>query len=375
MGRTYKGLFPALKTRAPTTMEYILQNASKNSTNSLTDRGVYGTGSRFVRPDSFPHPMPGDFVASGLMGNTGDVELGSTIEKWPVAPVHRREIEGRGKSQLRPQPPPGKPLPDAPRFLKAIETKLDADLAASTGEDDTVFEVWEHGFHRLIDNFRTYGPLLTRIKAAYDGRSQRDRTKLAEALRRLSDVARHDQTQEQEIDVVRVQCDEKIAALGRKLYIETEQAAAGRRTAKVYELTKARLAEAMRQLDNARYDLNHVHETNRTLASAIDRAERLQELRDAQEDTHQTHKYTIEEQLIRLRAEHETLQFKYAQLQEIDQTQRQNLEAEHQHVARLQVTTAMKYYYVLKCIVILVSTKLVDTRIRCGMLQVTSRFL
>ena len=93
------------------------------------------------------------------------------------------------------------------------------------------------------------------------------------------------------------------------------------------------------------------------------------------QDCSQTHKYTIEEQLIRLRAEHETLQFKYAQLQEIDQTQRQNLEAEHQHVARLQVTTAMAYYYVLKCIVIMVSTKLVDTRIRCGMLQVTSRFL
>ena len=48
----------------------------------------------------------------------------------------------------------------------------------------------------------------------------------------------------------------------------------------------------MRQLDNARYDLNHVHETNKTLASAIDRAERLQELRDAQEVIGKCNKHT-----------------------------------------------------------------------------------
>eukprot|EP01050_Picozoa_sp_SAG11_P055215 SAG11_NODE_33607_length_276_cov_0.870056_1_plen_66_part_01 len=66
-----------------------------------------------------------------------------------------------------------------------------------------------------------------------------------------------------------------------------------------------------------------MHETNKVLSAALDRAERLQKMRDEAEDGLHSSRYTVEEQLVRLRADHDALV-------------RHPLRAVHDHAARAE---------------------------------------
>ena len=51
-----------------------------------------------------------------------------------------------------------------PRFLLDVERRL-----ARAGGDTERLELYEEGFSALIENIATFGPVMARVKAGYDG--------------------------------------------------------------------------------------------------------------------------------------------------------------------------------------------------------------
>ena len=51
-----------------------------------------------------------------------------------------------------------------PRFLLEVERRL-----ARAGGDSERLELYEEVFSSLIENIATFGPVLARVKAGYDG--------------------------------------------------------------------------------------------------------------------------------------------------------------------------------------------------------------
>eukprot|EP01052_Picozoa_sp_SAG31_P019280 SAG31_NODE_1399_length_8500_cov_22.401857_9_plen_259_part_00 len=190
-------------------------------------------------------------------------------------------------------------------------------------------------YARFIESFRTYGPLLSRIKAAYDQRSTQDRERLAAAQAKIVTIERFSG----EIELAVAEEQQKYAREKEDLQDQLQRAVeeAALRQQKERSLAHAReqLAESTRQLKDARDDYAALHETNRVLSKALDRAEHLQRIRDTQEDGLQQSKFTIEEQLVKLRAEHADLRGKFVDLQESNGRKTAQIDSDAKQSARL----------------------------------------
>jgi hypothetical protein len=201
-GPKYRGLFPSLTERAPSARDVQIWDGP--------------------RPPTIPRPLPGDFVrafataperragrkqaaaaaatsAAKGIGGAHDPRQSSKLAahelaisragRWPAATA--AEPGGSTYKQQR--------LPSKPRFLRGLEDLLDECLVAAkstadeggdgeaqevagaggAGVDPASMEVYQHVFTRLIEEFRTYGPLLARIKAAYEENAEAHRKEIA----------------------------------------------------------------------------------------------------------------------------------------------------------------------------------------------------
>ena len=105
----------------------------------------------------------------------------------------------------------------------------------------------------------------------------------------------------------RIHAAEK-AKYEEQLRVARDDAVLAAQTERALEHTRDQLARMADQLKDTRADVAAMHETNKVLGSAIDRADRLQSIRDAQEDGIQQSKFTVEEQLMKLKLEQSELQ-------------------------------------------------------------------
>ena len=263
----------------------------------------------------------------GSSGPAGERErMLVSLQRWPAA----------AQPPPQPAPPGGAQAAEAfkPRFLRRLEERLDAAQPEDAGAElsPLAMEVYQHTFERLIEEFRTYGPLLSRIKAAYDRRLQQHVDKIAELEPAVQQLGRQDSEQQRAVARATRGRDERIRELERQLHDLREEVTAAARLRKAHNQLKAAHAKATKELDDTRMEMGAQHEISQSLVKTIQRQEEIARARDEIENGTLNSQFTVEQRLIKLTKEHQDLLERYDKTQtQLDQRSGQLAQARELH--------------------------------------------
>ena len=145
-------LFPALSARAPAMRGVDMWD--------VEDGVVASPRSARVLPGNFVDHPPS---RRGENGSSRE-RMMESLQRWPATATHPVAVEAGRSPRVR-------AADFKPRFLRRMEQRIDeaeATDADSSELSETAMELYRHAFERLVEEFRTYGPVLSRIKAAYE---------------------------------------------------------------------------------------------------------------------------------------------------------------------------------------------------------------
>ena len=313
-------MFPAISARAPSAREVKLWDGP--------------------RPPTAPKADPGDFVlpdpstprrSSTFKGNTN-------LQSWPA----------NTRSESR--------VPTKPRFLAMLEDWLGKSLADAAGMDqpeaalgegavsDAAMEVYDHVFDRLLGEFTTYGPILARIKAAYDGQLAASKRKIAEMQPAVDRVQNIETEILVAVSAAQAEKDVKIKRLQVERKGLREQLEGFDRLRNVYESTLVDSRRAIKDKDDTQLEMLAQHEQSKVLVQSIQRLQHTLQQRDSLVDGDHQKSFSLQEQLWKASDKHRELLEKYDKMLEqleqrsaqLDST-RKNLEQMTSRYERSQI--------------------------------------
>ena len=217
--------------------------------------GVVGGSARSVGV------VPGDFVArppAGL-GESQSARGGSrermmvSLQRWPAAANHSMAAEAG--------PSPRVSAADfKPRFLRRMEQRIDeAEAIVADGSElsEPAMELYRHTFQRLIEEFRTYGPVLSRIKAAYERKLQQCTSQIAAMEPKVAQLARVDSERDREIASATRSRDVEISKKNDELRNLRKQLHGFERLRRGHTALKDEHADALKKLANVKAELEY----------------------------------------------------------------------------------------------------------------------
>eukprot|EP01043_Picozoa_sp_COSAG02_P064070 COSAG02_NODE_9260_length_2275_cov_60.164062_1_plen_752_part_01 len=251
--------------------------------------------------------VPGDFVArppAGL-GESQSARGGSrermmvSLQRWPAAATHPVAAEAG--------PSPRVSAGDfKPRFLRRMEQRIDeaeAIVVDSNELSEPAMELYRHTFQRLIEEFRTYGPVLSRIKAAYERKLQQCTTQIAAMEPKVAQLARVDSERDREIASATHSRDVEISKKNDELRNLRKQLHGFERLRREHTALKDQHADARKKLADVNAELAAQHEMSKSLVKTIERHEDIARARDEIENATLNSGFTTEQRLIKITKE------------------------------------------------------------------------
>lgn len=286
-------LFPALSARAPSMRDVDLWNV---------DDGLAGSARSGTVPGDFiahppERPVANHQLGEHLAGRGGSRErMMVSLQRWPAAPTHPVAADSA------PSPRVG-PADFKPRFLRRMEERI-AEAEAIDGDDtvlsEAAMELYRHAFERLIEEFRTYGPVLSRIKAAYERHQQQRASQIAEMAPKVAQLGRIESERDREIAEATRSRDLEIRKLNAELSeLRAEKLGAGR-LRREYNRLQEEHAHTLTQLANIQAEMAAQHDMSKSLVKTIERYEEIARERDEIENATLNSGFTTEQRLIKV---------------------------------------------------------------------------
>lgn len=270
---------------------------------SMRDLDLWGGGGGLAAERSVG---PGDFVAHPppQHGGSGSRErMMVSLQRWPAAAQADAAAPLSGHGQAA-----GADF--KPRFLRRVEERLDEAEAEDGGMaelSEPAMDLYRHTFERLIEEFRTYGPPLSRIKAAYDRNEQQLLDRIADMEPTVQQFARLDSETARVVAEATRSRDQQIRELNGQVHDLKGQLSTSARVRRAYKDLQEEQKHTKVQLANTKAEMAAQHEISQSLVKTIQRHEEISKARDEIENATLNSGFTLEQRLIKLTKEHQDL--------------------------------------------------------------------
>jgi hypothetical protein len=287
-------LFPVLSARAPSMRDVDLWDAP-------SDGLLPGAGERTVPGDFVAHPPKQ--LGGSPAGRGGSRErMMVSLQRWPAAATQ----PGAAAAEAVPSPRVGA-ADFKPRFLRRVEERLDEaeamDGDGSVELSETAMELYRHTFDRLIEEFRTYGPALSRIKSAYERSLQQYRDRIVDMEPEVARLGRLQSERDREIAQATRSRDQEIRELNGQLHDLREAKVGAARLRRAHNALKEEHGHTLTQLANTKAEMTAQHDISKSLVKTIERFEEITRARDEIENATLNSGFTAEQRLIKLTKE------------------------------------------------------------------------
>ena len=244
--------------------------------------------------------LPGDFVAHppSRRGENGSSRerMMESLQRWPATATHPVAVEAGRSPRVR-------AADFKPRFLRRMEQRIDeaeATDADSSELSETAMELYRHAFERLVEEFRTYGPVLSRIKAAYERHLQQRENQIGDMAPKVARLEMVDSEREREIANATRSRDLEIRNLNEELQKLRTRIQGAERLRKAHNSLKLEHAHTLTQLENVKAELAAQHDMSKALAKTIERHEAIARERDEIESAALSSGFTTEQRLMKV---------------------------------------------------------------------------